>query len=185
MDLILADPPYGEEDLLPCCEELGRLAAHALTPNGSLLVMVGQMHADAAKAVLAQYLFDRWTLIYLMRHGGSPVVPTVQRRVNSSYKPIVWLTRPEYDGPVHGDVIEGGPKAKLDHDWEQDVEGAARIVELFSDPGGLVVDPFLCTGTTGVAALRLGRRFVGCDVDDDVLVGARVRLHEGSSQRAV
>ena len=73
----------------------------------------------------------------------------------------------------------------MDHDWEQDVEGAARIVELFSDPGGLVVDPFVCTGTTGVAALRLGRRFVGCDIDEKALVGARVRLHEASSQRAV
>lgn len=184
VDLILADPPYGEAQLLSCCDQLGRLAAHALTPDGSLLVMVGQMHGRAAEQVLEQYLFARWQMVYLMRRGGSPVVPTVQRRVNSRYKPVLWLTRPEYAGPVHGDVIEGGPKAKLNHEWEQDVEGAARIIELFSHAGEMVVDPFLCTGTTGVAALRLGRRFVGSDIDEVALVGARVRLHEASSQAA-
>lgn len=178
VDLILADPPYGEKELIPCCDELARLAAHALRPNGSLLVMVGQMYAHAAEDVFDKYLFNRWRIVYLMRHGGSPVVPTVQRRVNSSYKPILWVTRPDYDGPVHGDVIEGGPKAKLAHEWEQDVEGAARIIELFSYPGELVVDPFVCTGTTGVAALRLGRRFVGCDIDEDAATGARVRLSD-------
>lgn len=178
VDLILADPPYGEKELIPCCDELARLAAHALRPNGSLLVMVGQMYAHAAEDVFEEYLFNRWRIVYLMRHGGSPVVPTVQRRVNSSYKPILWVTRPDYDGPVHGDVIEGGPKTKLAHEWEQDVEGAARIIELFSYAGELVVDPFVCTGTTGVAALRLGRRFVGCDVDEEAATSARVRLSD-------
>ncbi|MEN6546532.1 MAG: DNA methyltransferase [Armatimonadia bacterium] len=184
VDLILADPPYGEAKLISCCEELGRFAAHALSPNGSLLVMVGQMYANAAEEALGHHLFNRWRIIYLMQHGGSPVVPTVQRRVNSSYKPILWLTRPGYDGPVHGDVIDSGPKTKLDHEWEQDVQGVARMVELFSYAGELIVDPFLCTGTTGVAALRLGRRFVGCDIDAEALVGARVRLHDASLEKA-
>lgn len=37
------------------------------------------------------------------------------------------------------------------------------LVRLFSDPGETVLDPFAGSGTTGVAALRLGRSFVGCE----------------------
>jgi site-specific DNA-methyltransferase (adenine-specific) len=41
-----------------------------------------------------------------------------------------------------------------------------RIVRASSEPGGLVIDPFTGSGTTLVAAAKLGRRFVGCDVGE-------------------
>lgn len=40
-----------------------------------------------------------------------------------------------------------------------------ELVELFTDPGDLVFDPFCGSGTTGVACLRLGRRFLGIEKD--------------------
>ncbi|MGI6154111.1 MAG: DNA methyltransferase [Christensenellaceae bacterium] len=47
-----------------------------------------------------------------------------------------------------------------------------------SQAGELVCDPFLGTGTTGAAALKLGREFVGADVDEDAVTLARARLAE-------
>lgn len=38
-----------------------------------------------------------------------------------------------------------------------------ELVELFSDPGDVVFDPFGGSATTGVACLRLGRRFIGVE----------------------
>ena len=174
-DLILTDPPYGS-DALDCYDELGRFAAHALTAKGSLLVMTGQMYLPEVIERLRRHLQYRWVLAYMVRSGGSPVVPIVQRQVNSRWKPVLWFTGEDYCGEAHGDVIDSGPKAKGDDDWEQDVEGSARLIELFSVEGQLVVDPFLGTGTTGVAALRLGRRFAGCDVDAKKVPQARSRL---------
>ena len=40
-------------------------------------------------------------------------------------------------------------------------------------PGDLILDPFCGTGTTGVAALRLKRRFVGIDNDGETIELAR------------
>lgn len=40
-----------------------------------------------------------------------------------------------------------------------------ELVELFTDPDDLVLDPFAGSGTTGVACLRLGRRFIGIEKD--------------------
>jgi site-specific DNA-methyltransferase (adenine-specific) len=42
--------------------------------------------------------------------------------------------------------------------------------------GGLVLDPFMGSGTTGVAALAAGRRFVGCEVSPEYFAMARWRL---------
>lgn len=41
---------------------------------------------------------------------------------------------------------------------------AAFFVKSFCPPGGLVLDPFMGSGTTGHAAIENGRRFAGCDI---------------------
>lgn len=51
----------------------------------------------------------------------------------------------------------------------------ARLVETHSNPGDLVVDPFAGFGTTGLVALKLGRRFQGCEILADDAVAANQR----------
>ncbi|HVY83906.1 MAG TPA: DNA methyltransferase [Caulobacterales bacterium] len=51
-----------------------------------------------------------------------------------------------------------------------------RIVLATSRPGDLVVDPFFGTGTTGAAAKRLGRHYLGIERDASYAAAARARL---------
>ena len=60
------------------------------------------------------------------------------------------------------------------------VKLAERCVRITSRPGDVVLDPFLGSGTTAVAAARLGRRFVGVELNPDYLGLARRRLSEGT-----
>lgn len=53
----------------------------------------------------------------------------------------------------------------------------AELILRFSDPGQLVIDPFAGTGSTGLAALATGRKFMGCDNDSTVVEAANKRLH--------
>ncbi len=53
-----------------------------------------------------------------------------------------------------------------------------RIVRASSQPGDLVVDPFCGSGTTGVAAVELGRRFLGIELDPNYVALARARVGE-------
>ncbi len=62
-----------------------------------------------------------------------------------------------------------------------------ELVELFTDPDDLILDPFCGSGTTGVACLRLGRRFIGIEKDPKYAALARERLEaeaEGSTLQA-
>lgn len=54
-----------------------------------------------------------------------------------------------------------------------------RIILSTSNPGDLVIDPFLGTGTTGVSAVRAGRNFWGCDIDTVQVREARNRIRQG------
>lgn len=51
-----------------------------------------------------------------------------------------------------------------------------ELVELFTDPGDVVLDPFAGSGSTGVACMRLGRRFVGIEKNPTYAQLARDRV---------
>ena len=52
-----------------------------------------------------------------------------------------------------------------DHPWQQAVRPFERLVEMATRRGELVVDPFLGSGTAGLACLVSGRQFLGVDLD--------------------
>lgn len=56
-------------------------------------------------------------------------------------------------------VVRGG------HPTQKPDRLLAEWVRLFSNPGETILDPFMGSGTTGVAAVRLGRRFTGYEID--------------------
>ena len=62
------------------------------------------------------------------------------------------------------------------HPTQKPLRVMRRLIELASNPNGVVLDPFAGVGSTGVAALELGRRFVGFEIDDDYASAAERRL---------
>ena len=72
--------------------------------------------------------------------------------------------------------MRGDGPEKTDHDWQQGESEARRLVEMFSQPGNLVVDPMLGSGTNAAACIALGRRFVGSDIDPAAVATSRERI---------
>jgi site-specific DNA-methyltransferase (adenine-specific) len=61
------------------------------------------------------------------------------------------------------------------------VELPRRLIALLSFPGDVVLDPFCGSGTTALAAVRLGRRPVGFDRSAAYVESARRRTEEGGA----
>lgn len=57
-----------------------------------------------------------------------------------------------------------------------------KLVRLFTDPGDTILDPFAGSGTTGVAAIRLGRKFIGWEKDPKYHAIAMKRLRAAREQ---
>lgn len=62
------------------------------------------------------------------------------------------------------------------HPTQKPLDLFTELVEVHSLPGDLVVDPFLGSGTTAVAALEVGRNFYGGDIDPHYVKEARRRI---------
>jgi site-specific DNA-methyltransferase (adenine-specific) len=57
------------------------------------------------------------------------------------------------------------PRARTGHLAPGSIELARRCLRHGCPPGGIVLDPFCGSGTTGLAAVEMGHRFVGIDLD--------------------
>jgi DNA modification methylase len=74
---------------------------------------------------------------------------------------------------------------RLAHRFASPPGALRRLVALYSEPGELVVDPFLGHGTTVKAALRLGRRAIGYDVDPSCVRTADDLILDRASDRSL
>lgn len=68
-----------------------------------------------------------------------------------------------------------------DHPAPYPVELAERLIRMFSFVGDTVLDPFMGTGSTSVAAARCGRHSIGCEVDPHYFDMAERRIREATT----
>jgi len=58
------------------------------------------------------------------------------------------------------------------------VELPKRLIDLYTFEGDIILDPFMGSGTTAIAALRTGRHYLGFETDEDYLLQAEQRILE-------
>lgn len=75
----------------------------------------------------------------------------------------------------------GVERTERQHPTQKPVALMAELIRLFTRPGDLVIDPFCGVGTTGVACLRLGRRFIGVEMNASYASLACERLRRESA----
>lgn len=182
--LILTDPPYGAE-YLPLWRDLGEFAFTALKDGGILVAYSGQTYLPQVMNALCEHL-EYWWMIAVGHRHGKPVV--WHRRVMNAWKPVLIFTKGKPECDLFSDVIRlGTPGAKEAHPWAQPGSEAETLVEAFSSPGDLVVDPFSGSGTIPIAAEALGRRVLGCEISEVAHRKAADRIIEarkGASRNA-
>ena len=72
--------------------------------------------------------------------------------------------------------VKKAPRNENTHPAEKPVALAAHFIGLHTAPGETVLDPFCGCGSTGVAALRAGRGFVGVEIHPPYVREAERRL---------
>ncbi|MBU4226034.1 MAG: site-specific DNA-methyltransferase [Chloroflexi bacterium] len=65
------------------------------------------------------------------------------------------------------------------------VDLPAWFIKLFTKPGDVILDPFIGSGSTAIAAIQLGRNYVGIDVNQEYADSARSRVSERQIQLSI
>jgi DNA modification methylase len=69
-------------------------------------------------------------------------------------------------------------KDKRYHPTQKPTELVQKLIELYSHPGDLILDPFMGSGTTAVACLRTGRNYIGFEISTEYHTIAQQRIAE-------
>lgn len=124
------------------------------------------------------------------RHSGTSAAPSIiapaETIILFSKGPWKQETPPERPSDLAKDdwlewtngvwSFPGESRPWEDHPAPFPLELPRRLITLLSFPGDLVLDQFLGSGTTAVAALKLGRRFIGVDQSPTYVAAAGRRL---------
>lgn len=180
-------------------------AARVLTPDGSLWVLISDPYAaEHALAVKDAGLTIRnWVIWYETFGVNAPTKfnRTKRHLLYAVKDPSRYCFHPEAvsrpsDRQAKYDDPRANPAGKtLDDVWtdiprlagthaeripsfptQLPVSLLRRVVSCCTDPGDLVIDPFCGSGTTGAAAVGLGRRFLGVERSAEFADLARLRL---------
>ena len=70
----------------------------------------------------------------------------------------------------------GVNKVKNNHPTVKPVDLMSYLCRLITPPGGIVLDPFMGSGSTGMAAVKEGFRFCGMEMDAEYFIIAEKRI---------
>lgn len=111
--------------------------------------------------------------ILFLRKGGEYRSPSpVQRALSMLNKEEMQNWMRSFWTDIKGQSTRNG------HPAPYPLALAERLIKMFSFAGDTILDPFVGTGTTSVAAVRAGRNSIGIDVEPKYLAQAHARLIE-------
>ena len=172
IDIIITDPPYPKE-YLGLYEDLAAFGKKVLKPGGSLLAMAGVAYLPEVLDLMKRHMAYHWTVAYNM---PGPKLQIWHKKVIASWKPVLWFVKGKYEGDWITDSCKSAGPDKEHHQWGQSESGMAEIIEKFTYPGQTILDPLCGAGTTGVVALKMGRKFIGIDIDEKAIETAVDRI---------
>jgi hypothetical protein len=202
---ILTDPLWHKEDVTDpyFFPEIAAYSRLIIASKGIVGIQIGQEFLPTvfeklepiftAKDLPGSVLNWHWMMCYLvaMRKAGEDEKgdwfrPTTTNQIDhlhvvSGWKPLLmWRSgNPQHHHWTNSDIVISPYRAKALHWYQQSVAGYVDwIQKLQIPPKSLIVDPFTCSGSMGIAAMKCDCRFIGGDHNEERADMARGRISE-------
>ncbi len=177
-------------------------ARRCLKPDGALWV-IGSYHNIFRVGAILQDL-GYWILNDVVWRKSNPMPNFKGTRFTNAHETLIWAAKSKTTKyTFHYDALKMlNDDLQMRSDWTlpictgaerlKDADGKKlhptqkpeallhRVLLATTKPGDLVLDPFFGSGSTGAAARRLGRHFIGIERDETYLAAARARMAEAA-----
>src|SRR5881392_3683474 len=206
-DVVITDPPY-EAEAHTSQRLVARAGGKLVVEPLTFPPITEELRTESARQMAR--LARRWILVFCQVEAAMKWRAALESGGAIYKRACLWIKpdgKPQYSGDrpgigyesivachvpgrsrwngggSHGVfIVNKGGDVRTGHQTQKPLALMERLVRLFSNPGELVLDPFAGSGTTGVAALRLGRRFVGWEMNPEYATITRRRLANAREQ---
>lgn len=175
-----------------------KAARRILKPNGSLWVIGSYHNIFRVGCVLQDQQF--WIQNDVIWRKSNPMPNFRGTRFTNAHETLIWATKSEDSRPTFNydamKMMNDGVQMRSDwtlpictgrerlkksdgnkaHPTQKPESLLHRVIISTSNPGDVVVDPFFGTGTTGAVAKKLGRDFIGFEMEEDYILHAQRRI---------
>jgi site-specific DNA-methyltransferase (adenine-specific) len=200
VDLVVTDPPYlisyatnrRKDKTHDFCSAIAndnnpavirdtlRECYRVLKPDSAAYVFCSAKTLDTFKSFAVEAGFTVKNTIVWVKNNWT--AGDLKAQYGQQYEPLLLLNkgRALIRGKRLTDVWEFDRVAGKSqvHQNQKPVELIVRCIEKHSDPGAIVLDPFMGSGTTAVACIRTGRNYIGYELDEKYHTIAMLRIAE-------
>lgn len=200
IDAIITDPPYGmgkdfgnksdkEENALAIIQQIMPELYRVLKP-GRMAFIFGSprlIHKTVYLAEFSGFIFHRFLWLYKPNDCTYPwrgwLLTSEAIAVISKGKPLKW-DKKLY---CHDTYIFNHSKGELPKDMHHPSVKPLEVIQDIASkcPSGIILDPFIGSSTTAVAALNTGRFFIGIEKEPKYCEIARQRVQAAQAQQSL
>lgn len=188
VDAVVTDPPYPKE-FYHVWAALGEPSFNATKDNAFLITLLGHYQLDHVLDTIRAGGWSFWWTCtarnknQAIMHGFKAKCCHKPALVFRKGKPLP--NRIFFDDFALRVQTQSWNESQGAHHWGQAEEIFAEPIDAFSDPGATILDPFCGGGTVGIAAIKLGRRFIGIEIDPTYAAIAKRRIMEAEDAFAL
>ena len=208
VDHVFSDPPYEDE----LHNAMGRIRRNDGREMVQSLGFDGINASRQAVAEAVVNVSDGWAILFTLAEGVRAWRDVIQAAGGKWDTTLAWVkpdASPRFNGQGAARGFEcavtawcgkgyrrwngggkrgvfthcvNGPARHGTHPTEKPVALMSELVGLFSQHGETILDPFMGSGTTGVACAKLGRKFIGIEIDEGYFDIACRRIEKAYQQ---
>ena len=192
VDLVVSDPPYGinyisgysgrfgpiANDTRPAAKQLWARVVpefeRVMKDNTVAFLSIGWTEMDWVLPLLRRYFTVRSCIVWYKNRFGLGRYTRAQHELNL----LCLKGKPRHPRKAPSDVWPIAKVNDLRHSCEKPIALVGRAISTYSERQGVVLDAFLGSGTTAVAARMLDRNFIGFELSAEYCALAERRLKE-------
>lgn len=158
-----------------------------LDKNGSIIIFCSYRYVSYIADVLESADCDMIVKDILIWQKSNPMPRNIKRRYVQDMEFAIWAVKKNskwvFNKPVDVSYLRSifktatvSGKERLGHPTQKSEKLMEDIIAIHTNPGDIVLDPFMGVGTTGVAAKRLDRGFIGIELEKEYYKTAEKRM---------
>ena len=164
------------------------LLYEVLKDNAPLYMFCGSDKVDFFKQQVEKYFTVKNIIVW---DKGNHTAGDLEAQYGKRYEFIIYANKgrapfmdgmPRYDDIWQYNRVVGNEQI---HQNQKPIELLARIIRQHTKEGDLILDPFMGSFATAVAAYKLQRDFIGFEIDDDYYTSGQKRLDATMSQMSI
>jgi len=184
VDAVITDPPYGmgkfNGDNPELADKVTKSAIEKskMMCSGNILSFWSAQRFDVINSVFNPKHLMIWNKTWAIHAPNN---------IGRRYEYIVWVSG-KGANRKRGDIFECFPiirkvqSENVGHPTQKPTSLLKEIIIDFTQEGDTILDPFMGSGTTGVACVQTGRNFIGIEIDENYFKIAQKRVHEAQQQ---